>query len=78
MPNFIEDGRKWRLSKSGTSIKTGWNDEKKFIAKYPGSLSPIDGYKFQEWMDNAEMICDLYNATLTPNVELTGAKRPVE
>ena len=30
---FIDDPRKWRLSKSGFSIKTGWADEKKCIAK---------------------------------------------
>lgn len=65
MTQFIDDPRKWRLSKSGLSIKTGWADEKKIIAKYPGQLSPIDNKQFQEWMNNAENICDLYNATLT-------------
>jgi hypothetical protein len=68
MPYFIEDPRKWRLSKSGFSIKTGWSDEKKIIAKYPGALSPLDGAQFKEWMDNAEHICDLHNAAL-PAVE---------
>lgn len=32
---FIDDQRKWRISKSGYSIRTGWADEKKFIAKCP-------------------------------------------
>lgn len=67
MTYFIDDPRKWRLSKSGFSIKTGWADEKKIIAKYPGVLSPLDNQQFQEWMDNAEHICELHNATLTPN-----------
>ncbi len=67
MTYFIDDPRKWRLSKSGFSIKTGWADEKKIIAKYPGSLAPLDATQFQEWLDNVEHICELHNATLTPN-----------
>ena len=72
MSYFIDDPRKWRLSKSGFSIKTGWADEKKMIAAYPGPVHPIDGKRFQEWMDNAEKICDLYNATLTPAGDISG------
>jgi hypothetical protein len=63
---FIDDQRKWRISKSGFSIKTGWADEKKYIAKYPGTVAPLDAKAFQEWLDNAERICDLYNASLSP------------
>lgn len=70
MTFFIDDPRKWRLSKSGFSIKTGWSDEKKIIAKYPGVVSPLDGKQFQEWMDNAERICELHNSTLTPQEDL--------
>lgn len=73
MTYFIDDPRKWRISKSGFSIKTGWADEKKIIAKYPGAVAPLDGNQFQEWMGNAERICDLHNATLTPNGEVRGA-----
>lgn len=72
MTDFIDDPRKWRLSKSGFSIKTGWADEKKMIAKYPGALAPLDAKQFREWMANVERICELHNATLTPNVELRG------
>jgi hypothetical protein len=64
MTYFIDDPRKWSLSKSGFSIKTGWADEKKIIAAYPGQVYPIDGKRFQEWMDNAEHICELHNKSL--------------
>jgi hypothetical protein len=64
MTYFIDDLRKWRLSKSGFSIKTGWADDKKVIAKYPGTIAPLDSNQFQEWMENAERICELYNAAL--------------
>ena len=66
MTCFIDDPRKWRLSKSGFSVKTGWANEKKIIAVYPGSISPLDAKKFKEWLDNAERICDQYNAVLPP------------
>jgi hypothetical protein len=62
--NYIDDPRKWRLSKSGYSIKSGWSDEKKIIAQYPGAVLPLNDDQFQEWMYNAEIICKLYNATL--------------
>jgi len=74
MTYFIDDPRKWRLSKSGFSIKTGWADEKKIIAKYPGVLSPLDNQQFQEWFDNAEHICELHNAALPPNVKFSGER----
>jgi hypothetical protein len=61
---IIDDERKWRVSKSGFSIKTGWSNEKKIIAKYPGAMSPLDPVEFGEWLDNAEKICELYNADL--------------
>ncbi len=64
MTYYIEDDRKWRLSKSGFTIKTGWSDEKKVIARYPGLMAPLDSAQYVEWLDNAEKICDLYNATL--------------
>lgn len=62
----IDDPRKWRVSRSGFSIKTGWANEKRIIAKYPGAVAPLDQRQFQEWLDNAERICALYNATLSP------------
>lgn len=57
----ISDPRKWRISKSGFSIKTGWADEKKYIAKYPGQVQPLDVEAFKQWMENAQLICDLHN-----------------
>jgi hypothetical protein len=51
---------------SGFSIKAGWGDEKIMIAKYPGTTSPLDGNLFNKWMDDAQHICDLHNATLEP------------
>lgn len=79
MTHFIDDPRKWRISKSGFSIKTGWADETKIIAKYPGVTSPLDCKQFQEWMDNAEDICEMHNAALTPNANVPGlAQGPVD
>jgi len=62
----IDDDRKWRVSRSGFSIRTGWSDAKKTIASYPGKAQPLNAAQFQEWIDNAEKICELYNATLNP------------
>lgn len=63
---FIDDPRKWRISMDGYTIKTGWADEKKLIAKYPYALSPIDSKLFQEWLATAEQICTLHNMVLDP------------
>lgn len=60
----INDERMWRISKSGFSIKTGWGDNKRIIAAYPGLPTAKDTDRFQQWLDDAEMICDLYNASL--------------
>lgn len=73
MRQEIEEPREWRVSMSGFSIKTGWGDEKKIIAYYPGKAHPLDGDKFQEWLETAEYICQLHNATLTHNAEVKGA-----
>ena len=67
MSYYIDDERKWRISKSGFSIKTGWSDEKKIVAQYAGL--PNDYKAFQEWLDNAEHICELHNATLSATGE---------
>ena len=61
---MIEDERKWRISKSGFSIKTGWADDKRIIAKYPGIISPLDNEQFKVWFENAQLICDFYNKSL--------------
>ena len=59
----IDDPRKWRVSMSGYSIKTGWGDEKRIVAKFPGAY-PGTPAELERWMDEATLICDLYNATL--------------
>lgn len=68
MGYFISDEREWRVSKSGFSIRTGWADDKRIIAAYPGiAHGPgFDAAQFQEWLDTAEHICKLYNASLPP------------
>ncbi len=63
---FIDDERKWRISKSGYSIRTGWANDKQIIAKYAGEIgNPED---FKRWFANAELICSLYNAQLSDKV----------
>jgi hypothetical protein len=52
----------WRVSKSGYSIKTGWNDEKKIIAQMPAD-TPKEAVN--RWIDAAFLICDAHNAELT-------------
>jgi hypothetical protein len=53
--------QEWRISKDGLSIKTGWGDNQRIIAKYPGIVNPLSEKKYQEWLDNAEYICELKN-----------------
>jgi hypothetical protein len=63
--SFIENPRHWRVSKSGYSIKTGWADDSKIVASYHAPHeSPLDTARFQEWLDNAQSICDLHNAAI--------------
>ena len=64
MPNNINSSLRWRVSSDGFSIKSGWADDKKIIAKYPGVTPPFDEHVYQEWIHNAEKICDLYNLEL--------------
>lgn len=63
--NFIDDPRKWRLSRSGYSIVTGWGDERKIIAIFPGGAN-AKADSLSSFIENAERICELYNATLPP------------
>lgn len=59
---YIDDPRKWRLSMDGYTIKTGWADEKKYIARYPHPA--VENDKFEEWIKHAYEICDAHNETL--------------
>ena len=53
---------------SGLSIKTGWSDAKRIIAKYPGEVRPLDEKQFAKWIEDADHICQLHNASLPANV----------
>lgn len=66
MSYIIDDERAWRVSKSGYSIKTGWATGARMVAAYAGRETPLDPEKFQLWLDDAERICELHNATLEP------------
>lgn len=61
----IGDSRRWRVSRSGYSIKTGSGDETRIVAGYhnPHEL-PLDSARYQQWLDDAEAICDAHNGTL--------------
>lgn len=62
---FIENPRHWRVSQSGYSIKTGWSTEAKIVAGYHCPFeSPFNSKRFNEWLDNAQRICDLHNAAV--------------
>ena len=71
MRQEIDDPRKYRVSMSGFSIKTGWGDEKKIVAKYPGAVNPLDQKAYEAWLEDAERICEQHNATLVPNAEVS-------
>jgi hypothetical protein len=66
----IDDPRKYRISMSGFSIKTGWGDEKRIVAKYPGAASPLDKQRYEAWLEDAERICEQYNTALGMAKEL--------
>jgi hypothetical protein len=61
----IKDPAEWRISASGYSIKTGWGDEKRIVA-----LAPVDTHgnaeRYQQWLEDAEHICDMHNAGTKP------------
>ena len=65
MRQEIDDPRKYRVSMSGFSIKTGWGDEKKIVAKYPGQAIPLDETAYMKWLEDAKRICEAHNTTLT-------------
>ena len=67
MRQEIDDPRRYRVSMSGFSIKTGWGYDNKIIARYPGAVTPLDYRAFEAWLKNAERICELHNATLVCN-----------
>ena len=48
-----------KISSSGLSIYSEITG--KIIAKYPGKVVPLDDIQFKEWIENAEIICNLYN-----------------
>lgn len=65
MGYIIDDPRKFRISKSGYSIKTGWGDETRIVASYHNPFeTPMDAKRFNQWLDDAQTMCDAYNALL--------------
>ena len=66
MTYFIESDKHWRISKSGYSIKVGFMDEVRIVCEYPFARAPgpLDGKKFSLWLEDAEHICELHNASL--------------
>lgn len=69
MTYFIDDPRKFRLSKSGYSIKTGWGDETRIVASYHcPHETPFDRDRFAQWLEDAQEMCDAYNARLPAEV----------
>ena len=63
MTYIIDRPDAWRISKSGMSIRTGWANEKKIVAKAPFQV-PADEGQMREWLDNAERICEAHNSSL--------------
>lgn len=63
---FIESENHWRVSHSGHSIKCGYLGEVRIVCEFPGSRLPgkLDGKRFEQWLEDAQRICDLHNATL--------------
>lgn len=61
----INDPREWRISMSGYSIKTGWGDDERFVCAYHTAPNvKLDPARFQQWLDDAQEICDAHNAAL--------------
>lgn len=62
----IESENHWRVSHSGYSIKCGWSDNVRIVCQYPGSSEPgkLDGARFEQWLTDAEHICELHNAAI--------------
>lgn len=58
-----EDGpHALRLSKSGYSLKVGWGDEKRIVASSPRLLHEMPPAAQQQWLDDAERLCNGWNA----------------
>ena len=54
----------WTLSNSGYSIVTERDntDQRRIVACYPGQgNNPLNGPQYEQWLDDVERICDLYN-----------------
>lgn len=61
----IDDPRKWRISRSGYSIVTGWGDERRTISTWQDWREmPFNAARYQNWLDSAQRICDRHNAEL--------------
>ena len=72
---FIENPDHWRVSKSGYSIKTGWATDTRIVASYHNPHeSPLDAKRFQQWLEDADRICELHNAMLATAIDASEPK----
>ena len=60
---------KWSISGSGYSIKTD-DDAGSIVASYNGPCNPLNGKAFEEWIDNAEYICEIHNERLNEKIDV--------
>lgn len=71
---FAEQENVLRLSKSGCSLKVGWS-EKRIVASLPGN--DIKNCN-QQWIDDAERLCDGWNKLPKANEEIATLRQELE
>ena len=64
MTDVIESELHWRVSKSGYSIKCGWSDSARIVCAYHNTTGKLDPKRFEQWLKDAEQICELHNRSL--------------
>jgi len=68
-----DDDNKLRVSMSGCSLKVGWGDNKRMVAKYPGDMS--NHKQFNQWLEDCDRLMAGWNNTklqpTPPTTELT-------
>ena len=64
MSYHIQSDKHWRVSKSGYSIKTGFAGNSRIVASYHAPHTPLDGPRFEQWLEDAQHACDLHNASI--------------
>lgn len=64
MSYHIQSDKHWRVSKSGYSIKTGFAGNSRIVASYHAPHTPLNGPRFEQWLEDAQHACDLHNASI--------------